>query len=56
MRFFLSVTALCVAMAVSCAAADSHYHLVENWGQSKWAPVTGVDVDAQDNLFVFQRS
>jgi DNA-binding beta-propeller fold protein YncE len=56
MRSFLTLAALCVAMAAGCAAADSHYHLIENWGQSKWAPVTGVDVDAQDNVYVFQRS
>jgi DNA-binding beta-propeller fold protein YncE len=56
MRSSITLAALCVAMAVSGVAADSHYHLVENWGQSKWAPVTGVDVDAQDNVYVFQRS
>ncbi len=56
MRSFLSFAALCAAVAISGSAADSHYHLVENWGQSKWAAVTGVDVDAQDNVYVFQRS
>ena len=36
------------------------YHLVEQWaqlppGMTKWGPATGVDVDAHDNVYVFQR-
>jgi DNA-binding beta-propeller fold protein YncE len=42
-------------------ATESHYQLVENWAQfppgfTKWSPVSGVDVDAHDNVYVFQRS
>lgn len=41
--------------------ADSHYQLVENWAQfpagiTKWGSATGVDVDAQDNVYVFHRN
>ena len=49
-------------LSVVCAKAQtSHYHLVENWGQlpasaGPWGPVTGVDVDAQDNVYVFRRA
>jgi DNA-binding beta-propeller fold protein YncE len=61
MRFSLSITALSLAALYTAMpgagfAADSHYRLVENWGQTKWGPVTGVDVDAQDNVYVFQRT
>ncbi len=54
--------ALFAALSIFRAnAADAHYHLVENWGQlppsaGAWGPVTGVDVDAQDNVYVFRRS
>src|SRR6185436_6622353 len=42
-------------------AADGHYELVENWvqfpaGIAKWGSATGVDVDAQDNVYVFHRN
>jgi hypothetical protein len=42
-------------------AAEGHYRLVENWAQfppgvTKWASVTGVDVDTRDNVYVFQRN
>ena len=42
-------------------AAEGHYQLVEGWAQfpagfAKWSPVSGVDVDAHDNVYVFQRS
>ena len=42
-------------------AAGSHYQLVESWAQlppgfTKWSPVSGVDVDSHDNVYVFQRS
>jgi len=56
MRFFFLLAAVWTVAAGGSFAADSQYHLVENWGQSKWAAVTGVDVDAQDNVYVFQRS
>jgi DNA-binding beta-propeller fold protein YncE len=56
MRLSLSIAALWIAAAGPGAAADSHYRLVENWGQAKWSAVTGVDVDAQDNVYIFQRS
>src|SRR5580698_7357039 len=47
--------------AVRVGAAESHYQLVEGWAQfppgfAKWSPVSGVDVDAHDNVYVFQRS
>lgn len=60
MRIPLLLFATIVALG-SAGAADSRYQLVENWVQfpadvSKWGPVTGVDVDAQDNVYVFQRN
>ena len=41
-------------------AAERRYQLVENWAQfppgvTKWGAATGVDVDAQDNVYVFHR-
>src|SRR4051794_2399929 len=41
-------------------AAEKHYQLVEKWAQfppevKKWGPVSGVDVDAHDNVYVLQR-
>ena len=47
--------------AVRVGAAEGHYQLVEGWAQfpagfAKWSPVSGVDVDAHDNVYVFQRS
>jgi len=56
MRFFFLLAVAWLTAASGSFAADSHYHLVENWGQSKWGPVTGVDVDGQDNVYVFQRN
>src|SRR4051812_17227544 len=46
---------------VPVRAAESHYQLVENWVQfppavTKWGQVTGVDVDAHDNIYVFHRN
>jgi len=43
------------------AAAPPHYQLVEHWVHfppevSTWGMVTGVDVDAHDNVFVFHRN
>ncbi len=58
-RFAISAI---LTLAVVCAKAQTaHYHLAENWGQlppgaGAWGPVTGVDVDAQDNVYVFRRS
>ncbi|HVW09093.1 MAG TPA: peptidyl-alpha-hydroxyglycine alpha-amidating lyase family protein [Bryobacteraceae bacterium] len=54
MRFFFFAGAFLIAASAG-VGADSHYRLLENWGQSKWGSVTGVDVDAQDNVYVFQR-
>ena len=41
--------------------ANGHYRLVENWarfppGFTQWGQATGVDVDAQDNVYVLQRN
>jgi len=46
---------------IPARGADSHYQLVENWahfpeGITKWGSATGVDVDAQDNVYVFHRN
>lgn len=43
------------------SAAESSYELVENWvqfppGVQKWEQATGVDVDAQDNVYVLHRN
>ncbi len=56
----VALGAMTTRQAVRVRAAESHYQLVENWatfpaGMTKWAAVTGVDVDAQDNVYVFQR-
>jgi DNA-binding beta-propeller fold protein YncE len=53
----LAIVGNCVAEG---QAADGHYQLVEGWakfppGMTKWSAVTGVDVDAHDNVYVFQR-
>ena len=61
---FTAVAAAAVAIAtaeVPAKAAESHYQLVENWVQfpssvTKWGSATGVDVDAQDNLYVLHRN
>jgi len=54
----LAVTAIFIA---SMHAAESHYRLVENWATlppevSKWGAATGVDVDAQGNVYVLHRN
>src|SRR5262245_40942690 len=46
---------------IPARGADSQYQLVENWAQfpagiTKWGSATGVDVDAQDNVYVFHRN
>jgi DNA-binding beta-propeller fold protein YncE len=43
------------------AAEPGRYQQVENWAQfppgvTKWEPATGVDVDAQDNVYVLHRN
>src|SRR6187399_3658551 len=43
------------------AAEPGRYQQVENWAQfppgvTKWDPATGVDVDAEDNVYVFHRN
>jgi DNA-binding beta-propeller fold protein YncE len=64
----LAVTVVVIAFGTTATirtvpvrAAERHYQLVENWAQfppgvTKWGPVTGVDVDAHDNVYVFQRN
>ncbi|MES1257790.1 MAG: peptidyl-alpha-hydroxyglycine alpha-amidating lyase family protein, partial [Acidobacteriota bacterium] len=64
----LAVTAVVVALGAMATvpigqarAAESHYRLVENWAQfpsgiAKWGAATGVDVDAQDNVYVLHRN
>lgn len=47
--------------AVPVRAAEAKYQLVESWAQfppgvTKWEEATGVDVDAHDNVYVFQRN
>jgi DNA-binding beta-propeller fold protein YncE len=67
-KVFLTLTLIVVMLGVTVTlhpvrvlAAESHYQLVENWAQlppgvTKWSPVSGVDVDAHDNVYVFQRN
>lgn len=55
--FFILLT---LVAAVTARAADS-YQLVGKWaefpaGFTDWESATGVDVDAQDNVYVFQRN
>ena len=58
------VTAFGLTAAIDSAqvpAAASHYQQVENWarfpaGVTKWGPVSGVDVDAHDNVYVLHRN
>ena len=48
-----------VLMAVAAQGAESQYKLAETWAQlpggTKWGAATGVDVDAQDNVYVLNR-
>lgn len=61
-KHLLFVTAVvAAATAVPLPAAQSQYRLVENWAQfppgvTKWGSATGVDVDAQDNVYVLHRN
>src|SRR5215467_6594669 len=46
---------------VRIPAAEIHYHLVENWAQfppgvTTWSAATGVDVDSDDNVYIFHRN
>jgi DNA-binding beta-propeller fold protein YncE len=48
-------------LTVRASAAESHYQVVENWAQfppgvTKWGSATGVDVDAQGNVYVLHRN
>jgi DNA-binding beta-propeller fold protein YncE len=64
----LAVTAVGVALiaavtihTVPVRAAENHYQLVQNWAQfppgvTKWGSATGVDVDANDNVYVLHRN
>ncbi len=50
-----------VALDTVRVRAEGRYQLVENWvtfppGVTKWEGATGVDVDAHDNVYVFQRN
>ena len=56
---FLLASAL--AAGIAAAQSDTSYQLVENWaqfppGMTAWGAATGVDVDAQGNVYVFQRN
>jgi peptidylamidoglycolate lyase len=55
-----TVVALAALLPARGRAADGTYHLVENWAQlppgTTWGVMTAVGVDAQDNVFAFQRS
>ena len=63
-RVLAGVAALLATAAVfshgARAAESGKYQQVENWAQfppevAKWSPATGVDVDANDNVYVFHR-
>jgi DNA-binding beta-propeller fold protein YncE len=52
---------LLVFLALLVPAAEAQYRVVENWAQfppgvTKWGAATGVDVDAQDNVYVLHRN
>lgn len=56
----VALAALAALTNIGPARGASGYQLVTNWvqfpaGMTKWGPVTGVDIDAHDNLYVFQR-
>ena len=65
---FSSVPAVVIILAtattigvVRTQAAESQYHLVDNWAQfppgvTHWGAATGVDVDAHDNVYVLHRN
>ncbi len=63
MKSRLTALILLSALAAGLAHAQSTaaYRLVENWAQfpramTAWAAATGVDVDAEGNVYVFQRN
>ena len=49
-----------LALCVPVSAADPSWHVVENWATlpagAVWGAETGVDVDAQDNVYVLNRN
>lgn len=61
-QFTLPIAAsLVLALTASAQPAAPHYQLVENWahfppGVTKWGAATGVDVDAQGNVYVLHRN
>jgi len=48
------------SMPTKARGADATYHLVEHWAQlppgTEWGVMTAVGVDAQNNVYAFQRS
>ena len=60
-RFFMpALFALVTAATVRAETAAGNYQVVENWAQfpagvTAWSPATGVDLDAQGNIYVFHR-
>jgi len=48
------------SMPTTARGADATYHLVEHWAQlppgTEWGVMTAVGVDAQNNVYAFQRS
>ena len=60
----LAVVALGAVLAIDTVpilAAETHYKLVENWAQfppgvTNWSAATGVDVDSDDNVYIFHRN
>lgn len=50
-----------IIATVRARAAEAHYQEVKNWAQfpagvTKWSAATGVDVDADDNVYVLHRN
>ena len=57
----LAAGAVAAIYPVRVRAQQAQYQVVENWAQfpvgvTKWGAATGVDVDAQDNVYVFHRN
>lgn len=57
----LLVSALVAGIAAAQTPSTGSYRRVENWahfpaGMTAWGSATGVDVDAKDNVYVFQRN
>jgi hypothetical protein len=55
----LGLAGLATLCAPRSSAADPSYELAANWAEipdgAKWNTMTGVDVDAQGNVYAFQR-